>query len=163
MFVKTTKNSKYPDGSVHEAWKGLERKYCPVSGPTLAKLNKLFHQAKLKKRGDPDVFITYLEDLRIQIERNGTKISDNEFVLHVLGNLTKEYEVQVNDLEKTLNQGETTMTIENMRDVLNLRFERLQINQDESEDKEEHALVWVPLREGAISVERLATRECIAK
>jgi hypothetical protein len=63
-IVKRSRTSKYLDGNAEVAWKGLERKYKPTMAPSLAKLHKQFYSAKLKKKVDPDIFITYLEDLR---------------------------------------------------------------------------------------------------
>ncbi len=87
-IVKRSKTTDYPDGNADVAWKGLKRKYKPTSAPSLAKLHKQFYSAKLKKKVDPDIFITYLEDLRTRMEEMKSVMSDEQFMLHIPNNLT---------------------------------------------------------------------------
>jgi hypothetical protein len=61
-LVRSSKNEDYEDGNIAVAFKSLKRKYSPKTAPTLAKYHKLFYSSKLKKKADPDVYITYLED-----------------------------------------------------------------------------------------------------
>ena len=83
-IVKRSKTKKFPDGLASDAWKGLCRKYAPKTAPSLAKLYKAFYGAKLRKGVDPDMFITYLEDLRIRMEDMGSEMSDAQFMMHIL-------------------------------------------------------------------------------
>jgi hypothetical protein len=62
-IVKRSKTREYPDGNAAVAWQGLKRKYAPNTAPSLSKLHKQFYGAKLKKKVDPDIFITYLKDV----------------------------------------------------------------------------------------------------
>ncbi len=64
-IVRQSKSKDYPDGNAKVAWKDLRRKYAPTTVPSLAKLHKQFYGAKLKKKADPDICITYLEDTRL--------------------------------------------------------------------------------------------------
>jgi len=89
-IVKATKTTQYADGNIWEAWRRLKKKYETQTAPTLAKLHKMFYKVKLKKNVDPDVFITYLEDLRIRMESMGSAVTDKQFMLHVLSNLNKD-------------------------------------------------------------------------
>ena len=66
----------------------------------------------LKKGQDPEVWIAELEDLRVRLEDMGSSISENQFMIHVLNNLTSDYDLQlalmekrVGDAEKPLNSG----------------------------------------------------------
>jgi hypothetical protein len=70
-IVKPSKTREYPDGNVAVAWQGLKRKYAPNTAPSLSKLHKQFYSAKLKKKVDPDIFISYLEDVQRAIGRYG--------------------------------------------------------------------------------------------
>ena len=110
-IVKRSKTKRFPDVNASDAWKGLCRKYAPKTAPSLAKLHKLFYGAKLRKGCDPDVFITYLEDLCIRMEEMGSEISDAQFLMHVLNNLTKEYEIQVTKIEDRVRAKENPLTI----------------------------------------------------
>ncbi len=101
-LVRGSKTQDYKDGNIVVAFKSLKHKYSPKMAPTLAKHHKLFYSTKLKKKADPDMFITYLEDLRLNMAETNSKMSDNQFLLDVLNNLTKDYEPKVKDLEKRI-------------------------------------------------------------
>jgi hypothetical protein len=58
----------------------------------------LFYQAKLKKQVDPDIFITYLEGLPATMGDMDSFITDKQFIMHVMNNLNKDYEKNVENL-----------------------------------------------------------------
>ena len=106
------------------------------------KLEKQFRELSLKKDEDPEVWITQLEDLRVRLEAMDSIISDNQFMIHILNNLTSEYELQVAMMERRVGDVEKPLTIEEIRGELSLRFERLNLrssNNREGEDLEENA------------------------
>jgi hypothetical protein len=117
----------------------------PRSAQTLSKLHKAFYQSKLKKRADPDVFIMYMEDMRARIEDvdQTMKMTDDHFMLHIVNNLTKDYERQVEAMEDKIAADTNPLTIEEMREILVLRFERLNDKQDSDDDNAnaDHALI----------------------
>lgn len=76
----------------------------------------------MKKNQDPDLYISYLEDLRFKMSEMNSKITDEQFLLHVLNNLTKDYENQVNMVERRVGAETNPLTIEAMRDEMCLRF-----------------------------------------
>ena len=43
---------------------------------------------------DPEIRITELEDPRVRLEVMGSCISDNQFIIYTLNNLTSDYELQ---------------------------------------------------------------------
>ena len=140
-LVRSSKNEDYEDGNIAVAFKSLKRKYSPKTAPTLAKYHKLFYSSKLKKKADPDVFITHLEDLRLNMAEMKSKMSDDQFLLHLLNNLTEEYDPEVKDLEKRIGSTTNPLDIEEVREDLNLRYERTGKHEDTSEsEEEEHAL-----------------------
>jgi hypothetical protein len=90
-IVKRSKTREYPDGNAAVAWQGLKRNYAPNTAPSLSKLRKQFYGTKLKKKVDPDIFITYLEDVRGRMEDMGSQMTDDQlFMMHILNNLTKD-------------------------------------------------------------------------
>jgi hypothetical protein len=91
--------------------------------PSLAKLHEQFYCAKLKKKTDLDVFIMYLEDLRVQMEEMGSTMMDNQFMLHIMNNLTKEYENQVSKVEDYIGHDDDPLDIKELHDELCLWFE----------------------------------------
>ena len=63
-------------------------------------------------------------------------------MIHILNNLTSEYEIQVAMMERRVGDAEKPLTIEEIRGELSLRFERLNLrssNNREGEDLEENA------------------------
>jgi hypothetical protein len=98
----------------------------------------------LKKEVDPDIFITYLEGLRATMGDMESFITDKQFIMHVMNNLNKGYEKTVKNQEKLINDKNDPLTIEQMREDLSLKHERLYGTDDnrefESDDDEEHAL-----------------------
>ncbi len=85
-IVRNSKSKDYEDGNIEVAFKNLRRKYAPQNAPSLAKLHKSFYGASLKKNVDPDVFITYLEDIRSRMEDMKSTMTDDQFILHVVNN-----------------------------------------------------------------------------
>jgi hypothetical protein len=69
-------------------------------------------------------------------------MTDDQFILHVMNNLTKDYEMQILKMEDKIGDESNTLTIEDLRDELNLCFERLNTkdDSDNEEDEEEKAL-----------------------
>jgi hypothetical protein len=141
-IVKCSKTNEYPNGNIGVTMDGLKRKYAPKTAPSLSKVHKVFYGAKLKKKTDPDIFITYLEDVRNRMIKMNSSMTDNQFILHVMNNLTKDYEMQILKMEDKIGDGENALTIEDLRDELNLHFRRLNAkdDSDNEDNKEEKAL-----------------------
>jgi hypothetical protein len=141
-IIKRSKTTDYPDGNVGVAMEALKRKYAPKTAPSLSKLHKVFYSAKLKSKTDPDVFITHLEDIRGRMSEMKSSMTDDQFILHVMNNLTKDYEMQILKMEDKIGNESNPLTIEDLRDELNLCFERLNTKDDgdNQEDEEEKAL-----------------------
>jgi hypothetical protein len=136
-IIKRSKMTAHPYRNSEVAWKGLKTKYTPKTGPSLTKINKLFYSAKLKKKMDPDTFIHYLEDLRAQMAKMGSEMTDKQFMMQVTNNLTNEYKNQVNDIEKRIGHDNDPIDIKELRVELSLRFECLHIKDNESNSRED--------------------------
>ena len=142
-LVKGCKSKDYPDGNAATAWERLKNKYEPISAPSMVKLEKQFRGLALKKGQDPEVWITELEDLRVRLEDMGSSISDNQFMIHMLNNLTSDYELQLALMEKRVGDAEKPLTVEEIKAELSLCFERLNMNTNGNEEGdvlEEHTL-----------------------
>jgi hypothetical protein len=66
----------------------------------MVKLDEHFRDLSLKKSQDPEVWITELEDFCIRLDYMGLSISENQFMIHVLNNLSADYDLQLALLEK---------------------------------------------------------------
>jgi hypothetical protein len=107
------------------AWEKLKKKYDPVSDPSLVKTERLFRECKLGKDEDPETWITNLEDLRLKLEVMGLFMTDDQFMVQVLNSLTNEYKLQMLLLEKRIGRKENPLTIDELKEELRLRYERL--------------------------------------
>jgi gag-polypeptide of LTR copia-type len=87
-IVKGCKSKDHPQGNAAIAWNKLKNKYKQMSAPYMVKLDKQFRASVLKKGEDPEVWITQLEDICIRLEDMGSGISERQFMIHVLNNLT---------------------------------------------------------------------------
>jgi hypothetical protein len=61
----------------------------------------------------------------MRLEALGTSMSDNKFILHILKNMTDDYGLQLAMMEKKVTDKSNPLTIDEIRNNLNLRFERL--------------------------------------
>ena len=98
------------------------------------KLESAFSQSVLKKKGDPDAWITQLEEMRMQLEEMSSTMSDDQFLIHILNNLTGDYELQVALLEKRIGNTSNPLTVDELREELNLKFERMNAKKDDGTD-----------------------------
>jgi len=142
-LVKNCKSSAYPEGNCKLAWDRLVAKYAPKSTPSLLKMRKKFENSKLSSAViDPEEWISELEGLRTEVEGidSSSAMSDKDFMVKVLNNLPSEYDVILDGLENrlTLDQSDpNTLTIENIREKLNNRYERILGKIEAEEEKEE--------------------------
>ena len=75
-------------------WDRLVAKYSPKTAPLLLKAKKNFANSQLESvETNPGEWMTELESLRNEIDKTSisTKMSDEDFMIHVLNNLTEEY------------------------------------------------------------------------
>jgi hypothetical protein len=72
----------------------------------------------------------------MRLEELGSSISDNQFILHILNNMTEDYDLQLAMMEKRVMDKSNPLTIDEIRDDLNLRFERLNEKQNEESEND---------------------------
>jgi hypothetical protein len=142
-LIKNCKTSDYPEGNCKLAWDRLVAKYAPKTAPSLLKLKKQFANSLLKNEVYPDEWITELESLRNDMDSISlsSKMNDQDFMIHILNNLPESYDVILDGMESRFmlpDSDPSKLTIENIRDKLNNRFER--ITKNELAKEEEHAL-----------------------
>ena len=130
QIVRGARSELFKEGDAALAWKRLRNKYESKSAPSRLNLKNKFVNSKLKTaREDPDVWLTNLESLRVQLAEAESFMTDTDLIEHVLNNLPKEYENVVLKLEDRVGAKENPLTIEELREALNLRFERMNGNQ----------------------------------
>jgi Zinc knuckle len=70
----------------------------------------------------------------MKLDELGLSISENQFILHILNNMTADYSSQLDMMEKRLNDKKNPLTVDGIRDDLNLKFERLNEKNDDNEN-----------------------------
>ena len=98
-LVKNAKSDDFPDGNCKVAWDRLVSKYALHMASSLLKVMSEFHNSKLEFMDkEPNKWISHLEWLRIQMNEFSNKgnVSDEEFMIHILNNLPKEYDIILN-------------------------------------------------------------------
>jgi hypothetical protein len=83
------------------------------------------------------MFIIYLEDLHLNMAEMNLKMTDDQFLLHILNNLTKEYKPEVKDLKKRIGSPTNPLEVEEVREDLSLRYERLGKTDDDFKSGDE--------------------------
>jgi hypothetical protein len=101
------KNNECPTWSKKFPAKDNRYSLEPVSVPSLVKIE--FRQCALKKNQDLEIWITELEEL-------GSSITDNRFMIHILNNMTSDYDLQLEIMEKRVNDKMYQLTIDEIRD-----------------------------------------------
>jgi hypothetical protein len=56
----------------------------------------------------------------MRLEELGSSISDNQFILHILNNMTEDNDLQIAMMEKKVTDKSNPLTIYEIRDDLNL-------------------------------------------
>jgi len=127
QIVKGSKTKELSDGDARAAWKKLNSKFESTRAPNRLLLKEKFINSRLKSaRSDPDVWITQLEDLQVQINnaREGS-ITEEDLMEHILGNLPSVYDIEVHTLRKRLDDLHDPLTLEELREELCLKFEMM--------------------------------------
>lgn len=138
-LVRNCKNSDFPEGNCKLAWDRLIAKYAPHTAPSLLKLKKQFANSVLRNAGTPpDEWITELETLRNDMDQIdiATKMSDLDFLIHIINNLPELYDVVLDGMEERLmlkDGNPQKLTLEQVREKLNNRYERKN-DRDDAED-----------------------------
>ncbi len=109
-------------------------------GLSLSQVRNIFANSKLDSSDkDPNIWITNLQASRQRMTDIGLvgRMSDMEFMIHVLNNLPEEYVVVLDSLETRLVlTGEDKLTLESLREKLDSRFERIMSKERETDCNE---------------------------
>ena len=138
-IVDTSLTEDLPKGDAGVAWEALKNKFEPEDGASMIELKREFSGSTLKSgEDDPEEWLTSLDQLRARLTKMQAKMSDDDFMLHVLSNLPEEYDNTVENCEDGLKDG--TLTLKVLKTRLRAKYKRLQKG---VEKKAEKALVQV--------------------
>ena len=129
-----------PDGNCKLAWERLTSKYQPRSTPSYIQLKKDFANSKLSSLDTrPDEWMSELESFRTEMNkieiRGKTEMSEVDLIIHILSNLPEEYEVAVSELERKLKDDSIQLKMEDIRETLSSRYERIAKNDKAREEE----------------------------
>jgi len=128
-------SATFPDGDARMAWKNLAEKFEPSTGASKIQLKQEFNQSKLSNvETDPEEWITQLELKRRRLKTLGVDISDEDLMLHILNNLTKEYDTTVELCEEELSGATVTLTLNKLKERLRAKFNRIKKLKEDSDE-----------------------------
>ena len=122
-IVDEALSEAHPTGDARLAWSELKRKFEPKTGFSEVKLKREFNSSQLAEGEDPDAYVNGLLHKKRQLEVMGTKLSERDVMIHILGSLPSAYDTMVDMAEKDLISG--TLTIEILRELLRTKYEKL--------------------------------------
>jgi hypothetical protein len=77
-----------------------------------------------------------LEDLHVKLENMDSCITENQFMIHILNNLTSDCDLQLALVERRVGDEDKSLSVEELRGELYLRFERLNMKTSRNEEGE---------------------------
>ena len=96
-----------------------------------------FTQSKLEDwTKDPDEWLDDLEKTRVNLEVMGSEITEEDFKIHVLNNLPKEYEPLIDKLIPNID----ILKTEDLREELQSKYNQIMKYNDGNKNEEEQAL-----------------------
>ena len=105
-LVMSSKSEKWPNGNVAQVWNNLKRKYEPRTLSEVTRVKRSYINATMKKGQDPDLFIDYMEQLRIQMRELEMPVSDEEFIVDLMAKISNEYKNVIDKINNCIDSGE---------------------------------------------------------
>ena len=132
-IVEESRTKFFPDGDCAMAWKNLKEMFEPSTASSKVMLKKEFAQSRLTNPDkDPEEWITELELLRQRLKALKVTIDDEDFVLHIINNLPKEYDSLIEAIEEDMDKGMLEhITVKRIRERIRGRFHRMKKRENE--------------------------------
>ena len=140
--VEKALTTDYPDGNSRIAWQNLLQKYEPRTSAYKVELKKEFNNSKLIKGQDPDEWIMELERIKQILEDMNHVIQDEDLKIHVLNNLTPDYETLVERLEAQME----FIPLSQIKVELRQKFNRMQRYEDNNNDENKALAAYTPFK-----------------
>ncbi len=137
-IVDGAKTEALPNGDARTAWIALKERYQVENATSKVELKRQFNELVMKDGQDPDDWFMEMDHLRKQLQAMGSKVQDEDYVAHVLTNLTAEYSELVTVLEEDL-EG---LTIQKLRERVRSFYRRKKKSEGSAEDNNQ-ALIHI--------------------
>lgn len=149
--VETAITDEFPDGNAKQAWDNLLEIFEPKTRSNKVQLLREFTSSRLSDvNKNPDTWVDELLNISKRLKKAGVTKTDEDIIMHILGNLPKEYDTLVEILENDLDMSPEEMTLEKIRLRLRARYQRLQNdeanNNSTSENKDQALAAYKPFK-----------------
>eukprot|EP00977_Amphora_coffeiformis_P003537 scaffold679_cov223-Amphora_coffeaeformis.AAC.1 len=125
-----------PDGDLAKAWTALKNKFEPKTKTAMTDLKLDFTKCKMEEGEDPEEWITTLESYQWRLLKDfNVTISEDDLLIHIITNLTGEYETIVETETERIGAANDPLTVEGLKEKLRSKYARLKRNEKEGEDK----------------------------
>ena len=117
----------YPNGNAFEGFKALASHFNIRSVATVTSLMKQFNTSTLGANENPAAFIAKMQNLRAKIGEADPDLAipDKGLLIRILNSLPKAYESLVENIEESLNDSSKSVSINEVRELLVLKYQRL--------------------------------------
>jgi gag-polypeptide of LTR copia-type len=113
----------YLGGHTPTSWTKLMGKYRPKMAPTLMKLNCDFYAMAMNSGNDPDIYLVKMEYQWMLMEQLESKVTDDQFLLHVINVLPSESSILVTLLGRQIGHKMNLLIIEELQSELNEEYD----------------------------------------
>ena len=101
-IVKACKTSDYLRSNAKMAWAKLKEKYEPTNMSSVVAIKQEFNARTLKDKEDPTEWLLELGELQDRLADMNNHMTDQHFMIHVIGNLPKEYRLERKEFTRKL-------------------------------------------------------------
>ena len=130
------------DGDSSLVWRRLQVKYDSQTNSSKVNLMKQLNKSKLKYAGqDPNHQIFELEVIYTRLKKMGVAIKDDYSMICILNTLRSSYDNLVESMEDKIDASSDPLTLENLREKISSKYEKLQDKEDDEEEQKVTALV----------------------
>ena len=142
QIVKNSRNEDYKRGNCKIAWDAIVAKYSGSTTTSKVVLKKDFNKSEMGEYEDPTVYITKMEGKRARMLEAGIEVSNEDFFIHIIGNLPEQYDIEAHEFERIMDSGVKNLSIEYMKNKTKARYDRINLKNLEiqGEDESEKAL-----------------------
>ncbi len=137
-IVDGAKTKALPNGDARIAWIALKERYQVENATSKVELKRQFNELVMTDGQEPDDWFMEMDHLRNRLQAMESIIQDEDYVAHVLTNLTNEYSELVTVLEGDLED----LTIQKLRERVGSFYRRKQKLVGSAEDNSQ-ALIHI--------------------
>ena len=121
-IVSRSVSDDFPIGCLRTAWLNLNTRFNPQNGANMVRLKRKFVNLSLTSDQDPAIWMMESEEIKNQVDPDMT---DQNFLIHLISHLPPSYDDTVNLLEMKLLSVVEPLNINQFRQVVCARYDRI--------------------------------------